>query len=128
MSGNAFGAVYLGRGKEPSMRIEDTDMVVRMTADTSNGSVFIRGEGKQAFGRSSLRIRFLNRVRLTTRSTIDSACFHYSVRDPKSPVAAFHTAFRVMEHYLASHFILQLNFYSINRNADFNFTNRHTVQ
>ena len=127
VSGNAFGAVYLGRGKEPSMRIEDTDMVVRMIADTSNGSVFIRGEGKQAFGKSVLRIRF-DRVRLTTRSTIDAACFHYSVRDPKYPVTAFHTAFRVIEHYLASHSILQLKFCSIKRNADFNFTDRHTVQ
>ena len=92
VSGNAFGAVYLGRGKEPSMRVEDTDMVVRMTTGTSNGSALIRGEGKQAFGRSFLSISFLNRVRLTTRSIIDAACFHYSVRDP-NPLLLFSTRF-----------------------------------
>ena len=102
MSGNAFGAVYLGRGKEPSMRVEDTDMVVRMTADTSNSSAFIRGEGKQAF---------------------DAACFHYSVRNSKCLIAAF----RVVEHvsrviYLTIQRLLETG------NADLEVANRHTVQ
>ena len=57
VSGNAFGAVYLGRGKDPSMKIEDTDKAIRLTTNNSENSNFIRGEGKQAF---------------------DAACFHYS--------------------------------------------------
>lgn len=57
VSGNAFGAVYLGRGKEPSMAVNDTDKAVQLTTNNSDRSLFIRDEGKQAF---------------------DAACFHYS--------------------------------------------------
>lgn len=57
VSGNAFGAVYLGRGKEPSMAVNDTDKAVQLTSNNSDNSLFIRDEGKQAF---------------------DAACFHYS--------------------------------------------------
>lgn len=57
VTGNAFGAVYLGRGKEPSMAVSDAETAVHLTTDNANASLFIRGEGKQAF---------------------DAACFHYS--------------------------------------------------
>jgi len=39
------------------MAVNDTDKAVRLTTNTSDSSLFIRGEGKQAF---------------------DAACFHYS--------------------------------------------------
>ena len=55
--GNAFGAIYLGRGKEPSMAYNDTDKAVRLTTNDSDPSLLIRDNGKQAF---------------------DAACFHYS--------------------------------------------------
>ena len=57
VSGNAFGAVYLGRGKEPRHAVNDTDKAVQLTTDTADDVLFIRAKGKQAF---------------------DGACFHYS--------------------------------------------------
>ena len=57
VSGNAFGAVYLGRGKEPTMAINDTDVAIRLTTNSSDDSDFIRDVGKNAF---------------------DGACFHYT--------------------------------------------------
>ncbi len=39
------------------MAVNDTDKAIRVTTNTSDSSLFIRGEGKQAF---------------------DAACFHYS--------------------------------------------------
>ena len=57
VSGNTFGAIYLGRGKEPNMRVNDTDKAVQMTTDNSDDSGFVRDKGKNAF---------------------DAACFHYS--------------------------------------------------
>ena len=57
VSGNAFGAVYLGRGKEPRHAVNDTDKAVKLTTDTADDHLFIRAKGKQAF---------------------DGACFHYS--------------------------------------------------
>lgn len=76
VSGNAFGAIYLGRGKEPSMvgvcneeirlssmltartqAVNDTTKAVQLTTDTADDSLFVRAKGKNAF---------------------DAACFHYS--------------------------------------------------
>ena len=57
VSGNTFGAGYVGRGKQPEQAINDTDKAVRVTADTADDSKFIRAKGKNAF---------------------DSACFHYT--------------------------------------------------
>lgn len=57
VSGNAFGADYLGRGKTPDMMVDDTTKAVLMTTNNSQSSGFIRDVGKNAF---------------------DSACFHYS--------------------------------------------------
>ena len=57
VSGNAFGAIYLGRGKEPSMAVNDTNKAVQLTTDTAADDLFIRAKGKNAF---------------------DAACFHYS--------------------------------------------------
>ena len=76
VSGNSFGAVYLGRGKEPSMvsvirllsapiltipklsqAINDTNKAIQLTTDTASDDMFIRAKGKNAF---------------------DAACFHYS--------------------------------------------------
>ena len=57
VSGNAFGAIYLGRGKEPRHAVNDTNQAVRLTTDTADDALFIRAKGKQAF---------------------DGACFHYS--------------------------------------------------
>ena len=57
VSGNAFGAVYLGRGKEPSMMVNDTTKAVQMTTSNADNSLFIRDVGQNAF---------------------DAACFHYS--------------------------------------------------
>lgn len=58
VSGNAFGADYLGRGKTPDMMVNDTTKAVMMTTNNSQSSGFIRDVGKNAF---------------------DSACFHYSI-------------------------------------------------
>ncbi len=58
VSGNAFGADYLGRGKTPDMMVNDTKKAVLMTTNNSDSSGFIRDVGKNAF---------------------DSACFHYSI-------------------------------------------------
>ena len=57
VSGNAFGAVYLGRGKEPGQALNDTNQAVQLTTDTMDDSLYLRAKGKNAF---------------------DSACFHYS--------------------------------------------------
>ena len=57
VSGNAFGADYLGRGKTPDMTVEDTTAAVSMTTNNSDRSGFIRDVGKNAF---------------------DAACFHYT--------------------------------------------------
>ena len=57
VSGNAFGAIYLGRGKEPGHAVNDTTKAVQLTTDTADDSLFIRAKGKNGF---------------------DSACFHYS--------------------------------------------------
>ena len=57
VSGNAFGSVYLGRGKEPTMVVNDTNKAVQLTTQTADDSLFIRDAGQNAF---------------------DAACFHYS--------------------------------------------------
>lgn len=57
VSGNDFGAVYVGRGKEPSMAVNETTKAVQMTTNNADNSLFIRDVGKNAF---------------------DAACFHYS--------------------------------------------------
>ena len=57
VSGNAFGAIYLGRGKEPGQAVNDTNKAIQLTTDTSDDSLYLRGKGKNAF---------------------DGACFHYS--------------------------------------------------
>ncbi|KAG8525784.1 uncharacterized protein KY384_000544 [Bacidia gigantensis] len=57
VSGNAFGSVYLGRGKTPEMAVNDTDKAIRLTTDAASDSLFTRAKGKNAF---------------------DAACFHYS--------------------------------------------------
>ena len=58
VSGSTFGNIYLGRGKEPSMAVNDTNKAVRVTANTSDDSMFVRETGKNAF---------------------DAACFSYSI-------------------------------------------------
>ena len=57
VSGNAFGAIYLGRGKEPGQAVNDTTKAVQQMTNTTDDSLFLRGKGKNAF---------------------DAACFHYS--------------------------------------------------
>ena len=57
VSGNAFGAIYLGRGKEPGQAINDTTKAVQQMTNNTDDSLFLRGKGKNAF---------------------DAACFHYS--------------------------------------------------
>lgn len=57
VSGNAFGAIYLGRGKAPAQSVNDTTKAIQLTTNTSDPSLYIRDVGKNAF---------------------DAACFHYS--------------------------------------------------
>ncbi|KZF22864.1 glycosyltransferase family 5 protein [Xylona heveae TC161] len=57
VAGNAFGSIYIGRGKQPDMMIENMTEAITMT-NSSNSSAFIRDVGKNAF---------------------DGAAFHYSV-------------------------------------------------
>ena len=57
VSGNAFGAIYLGRGKEPGQAVNDTTEAVQQMTNNTDDSLFLRGKGKSAF---------------------DAACFHYS--------------------------------------------------
>ena len=59
VSGNAFGAIYLGRGKEPAMAVKNATDAIQLTTESTRGndSLFVRAEGKSAF---------------------DAACFHYS--------------------------------------------------
>ena len=55
--GNVFGSVYLGRGRQPDMRLQSQFDAVTMT-NASNSSLFIRDEEKNA---------------------LDAAAFHYSI-------------------------------------------------
>ncbi|TVY93725.1 Cell wall alpha-1,3-glucan synthase [Lachnellula willkommii] len=55
--GNTFGSIYLGRGRQPDMVLENVTVAVQMT-NVSNSSMFIRDIGKNA---------------------LDSAAFHYSI-------------------------------------------------
>lgn len=55
--GNTFGSIYLGRGRQPDMLPPNLTAAV-LTTNSSNSSLFIRDEGKNA---------------------LDSAAFHYSI-------------------------------------------------
>ncbi|KAH0555720.1 hypothetical protein GP486_006335, partial [Trichoglossum hirsutum] len=57
VSGNAFGAVYYGRGKQPSQAVNTTEDAI-MSTNASDPSLFIRSSEKSA---------------------LDGAAFHYSI-------------------------------------------------
>lgn len=57
--GNTFGAVYLGRGRQPAQYLDDIQQAVNLTNETAaNLDIFIRDEGENA---------------------LDGAAFHYSI-------------------------------------------------
>ncbi|KAI9836233.1 MAG: hypothetical protein M1819_001570 [Sarea resinae] len=58
VAGNSFGSIYIGRGKEPSMAVENVTEVVTMTNHSAENSLYIRDFGKSAF---------------------DGAAFHYTI-------------------------------------------------
>ncbi|KAI4094491.1 MAG: hypothetical protein L6R37_007234 [Teloschistes peruensis] len=58
VGGNQFSAVYIGRGKDPSMIEPNAFEAVQITANSSDPSRYIRDTGKTGF---------------------DSACFHYTI-------------------------------------------------
>ena|SRR5450432_3109317 len=49
VAGNAFGAVYIGRGKEPNMAVENVTEAVLLTTNQLNSSLVIRDAGHNAF-------------------------------------------------------------------------------
>lgn len=57
VAGNAFGSIFIGRGKEPSMEVSNISEVFTMTNDSANTSLYVRDPGKNGF---------------------DAATFHYS--------------------------------------------------
>ena len=57
VGGNTLGAIYIGRGKEPEMRVENITEAVRLTNESDPG-LFIRKPEKAA---------------------IDAAAFHYTL-------------------------------------------------
>lgn len=57
--GNTFGAVYIGRGRQPTQYLEDIRVAANLTNETAaNMDIFIRDEDQNA---------------------LDSAAFHYSI-------------------------------------------------
>ncbi|KAL8668001.1 MAG: hypothetical protein Q9168_007129 [Polycauliona sp. 1 TL-2023] len=58
VGGNSFGAVYIGRGREPSMIEANTSIAVMTNERSSDSSRYVRAKGKTGF---------------------DSAAFHYSI-------------------------------------------------
>ena len=55
--GNTFGSIYVGRGRQPGQFLDDVEVAVNLTSNTTQ-DLFIRDQGQQA---------------------LDSAAFHYSV-------------------------------------------------
>lgn len=64
VSGNTFGAVYIGRGRSPPHYVENTTEAILMTND-SDDKYFIRGPGESAFDAGAFHYtvyRFLTRM------------------------------------------------------------------
>lgn len=64
VAGNAFGTVYIGRGRTPKEYVKNTTQAILMT-NSSDDKYFIRNEGMSAFDGAAFHYtvyRFLNRV------------------------------------------------------------------